>query len=323
MAVEIKAVAAREVAGGVLGYLCWYTIAEVRITRDELERIWREIGLPEEAMPSPIRVVDAFKRACADVERKRIAMDGGRRLNLLVRAVLTEEDLVIRHLVREVVDEQNRRLEYRPVVAFELVRDRQYGDLFRRMPLVAEAELLPEEIEAAQECERLFQEYREHYTSRHIRGAVYDLLDLMDASPQRPSGGVYFLPYAHAETARRMQAMIRALGPFTATDWQPTCWLLPVLDTDESRAMVEAGLAEYVRERCDRIMADLAALAKGEKQMTKGHLEEALRQARNLMELAGRYEGLLERSLEAIRTRCAIVERQLIEVLAGGQQKVA
>lgn len=105
-----------------LGRLCWYTVPEdIWVSREDLERKFRDCGLKPEWMPGPIRPSDAFRRASALLQRKNIEIVKDELYaNLLVREVASGREEVERHLIWETVDSTQKRLSYRQVATLRL-----------------------------------------------------------------------------------------------------------------------------------------------------------------------------------------------------------
>jgi len=101
-----------------LGHLTWYTIYDTTLDRDTLLDRLTTCGLDAFA-PAPIEPADAFRRATHRLERLRVPQPDGTAVNWLVREVRTTDAAIVRHLVRETVDAQRVRLDYRadPVFA--------------------------------------------------------------------------------------------------------------------------------------------------------------------------------------------------------------
>src|SRR5690554_103584 len=92
-----------------IGSLLWYTVTDCRISSSELSRLFAESGFSSTFLPKPINVRDAFRRSTKDVEIVKHPINGDNKkyLNLLVREVKMDKTVIVRQLVREVVDSEN------------------------------------------------------------------------------------------------------------------------------------------------------------------------------------------------------------------------
>lgn len=105
----------------LLGWVAWYGISDPEVRYNALEKRVKELGLDVSALPAPLRAGDSFKRACRYAEEKKVPY-GDVFTNIMIRAVTQDNETVERHLVVEIVDADDKRLEYEP--AARLILDK-------------------------------------------------------------------------------------------------------------------------------------------------------------------------------------------------------
>lgn len=105
----------------LLGWVAWYGISNPEVRYNALKKRVIELGLDVSALPAPLRAGDSFKRACRYAEQKKVPY-GDVFTNIMIRAVTQDNETVERHLVVEIVDADDKRLEYEP--AARLILDK-------------------------------------------------------------------------------------------------------------------------------------------------------------------------------------------------------
>ncbi len=105
----------------LLGWVAWYGISDPEVKYDALKRNVIKLGLDVSALPAPLRAGDSFKRACRYAEQKKVPY-GDVFANIMIRSVAQDNETIERHLVVEIVDADDKRLEYEP--AARLILDK-------------------------------------------------------------------------------------------------------------------------------------------------------------------------------------------------------
>jgi len=286
-----------------LGHLTWYTIYDQTLDRDTLLARLADCGLDAFA-PAPIDPADAFRRATHQLERLRVPQADGTAVNWLVREVRRTDTTIVRHLVRETVDAQRVRLDYRAVLG--LVLERSTGAF---VTTVLDAAARPEEQAAADAARSAYDTLRHSYQGRHLRELALRVLRTLNPVAVRPSGGVYFVPAAGTATLRRLQAFLQTCPP-------SQCWALPVADTGDARQVLSAALDDTVRDTGARVVQELAELLARRGRLTDAERVHAADAFRRLHTLVQTYQALLDDRLLAAQTTLQAAEAQLRALLA-------
>ena len=287
-----------------LGSLTWYTLREVEITRDEILNCLRNAGIDEKFAPKPILPSDAFRRATSEVETRRLPQGDGTFINLLVREVHSDNEEVLRHLVRETVDGGNRRLRYEQVAEIRLDKSTNTFQTYSTQTLSRE------ESESLLEARRRFDLYRTTYQSRHVRDMVLDALQEMGPISVRPSGGVYFVPAEHETDLGKLQVFVRSLGN------ESDLWMMPVVDSADSRAVIRSSLGQEVEDTTQRVINEMGKLLQRKGEVSEADQRRALVELHRLQELTNQYQDILQDKLFEAQANIEVAERQVRSLLA-------
>jgi len=241
-----------------LGSLVWFTIRETRVRREQVEKAFEELELPERLLPPPIRPVDAFRRATSLVRKKRAkGQKEGEFINVLVTESYSDENEVVRHITREVVDSEDRRLSYAECA--RAILDKKTGEL-----TLDKRTDIPEE----HECDEIIRAVRENYEdcttfygSRQIRGVVRELVKSeMQGELLRESGALYFVPEKHRELLKKTKQLIDILNGDSPVKSRLAD--MPVMDAGDVRELVEEKMTGNTLEELEELNEELGELLK-------------------------------------------------------------
>lgn len=285
----------------VLGHLTWFTVpGQVEISRDDLTAGFARHGLREALLPRAIEPVDAFRRATAAVQRSRIALPGGRYMNLLVREVGNEAGDCYRQVVREVVDSRNRRLEYSP--AADLIHQAS-GPAVATSLRVYDSDGWETVQAACRQAEELYARFRRFYQAEALRSLFRRYLLELHAVAVRVSGGVYFVPAEHADE-------LALLGALAQEEALKASWAsFPVVDTKDTRATIRDAVADDVARVLDALRAGLA------EEPGKRALSTLVGEAQGVLALIASYEEVLSQDLFDLAQGARLVRDAVVRAL--------
>lgn len=214
-----------------LGDLVFWTLAEARVEREHLERVWCEAKLDVNLLPEAPTAERALKLAV------REAQVGNR--DRLIRLGLDNEIEIVFAVVREHRDEhgnvtyhQEARLNLDRATE-RLTSDADLHDIVRAVTTGYEA-------------------HRATHPSDDVRKAIVKALASWRAVMLREGGGIYWVPNVHAAELRRLQAAIEKIGTSRV-------YVLPVHDSaDASRALGEIASAS-LEDELAQLQTEIAA----------------------------------------------------------------
>lgn len=335
--------------GALLGHLVLYSIFDGDVTRDELARWFTELGLDPDLVPPALRPVDAYEKVTgpdgvrlsyplplddvADLGRRarRSGRGPGRgtvtqQATLMVRPVRRDGGEIVRHVVREVRDEQNTRLSYDPCLAACVFRrDNTAGAAEGAGELAVEPngsaiDQLPPAEQAA--VRHMLSDIQVGYSRRctyltgdKLRGVIRGYIESLDAIRVRPTGGVYFV---HAHHAPVLAALRTLVARFAAGSHLVR---IPLPNIDEMRQMIIAAFTTKAADDLNRLAADVAAAqadARTGSGVTTAAVQRLYRRFADLQQATGQHAQLLSTSLDDTQAALRLVQTQLGSLLAAG-----
>jgi len=290
-----------------LGFLLWSTVSDIlKIPTEDLKEALTDVGL-EKFMPRPVNPHHAFRRVTKDLETKKAPHGKDTYVNLLVREVKYEGKEVVRQLVREIVDSENKRLDYKPVVNLEIGKEGRLAIT----PLVAD--LLDIERRVIERLPNAHAEALEHYDGTHIRHMFRDIMGHCNPVSVRPNGGVIFVPHKYASTVEAAKALGKRLNGYAGN---VKIWNVPVIDAHEHREMLEESLEEQIMNGSLRLIEEMkAAMEDSSREPTPRMAQGFVERVKKLKESVAEYEELLETQATKARANLELALAQAVKML--------
>lgn len=340
----------------LLGWVAWYGISDPEVRYDDLKAKVEELGLSEEALPAPLRPVDSFKRACRYAEAKKIPYKGDLRLNIMIRSVSQNAESVERHMVFEVVDAQDKRLEYEIAAHLRLDKfaytltwqeaGKQRRSKFRSKSEATEARKEIEDtiddaeprLSTAEEetvsIERT--DWSREYKNRQI---VSDAIKRFEDEYEKAR------TYLDAQTLRQMvrrqldemDAFLlrrngsvyfvkkseeeRAVALCDLLEWigrGSGFHILPLIDTDKQREMIQAAFEDEVHESAQTMLNTLQEALLQKEPITRAAWLDFMNRKEALQSRAAEYSDLIDREFVKAGTELALLDDSMTDILKEG-----
>ena len=290
-----------------LGCLLWSTVSDVlKIPTGDLKQALTEVGL-EKFMPRKINPRDAFRRVTKSFEVRREPYGKDTYINLLVRDVRHESGQIVRQIVREIVDGENIRLDYKPVI--QLAIDKE-GNL-SITPLINDLTLSEREIAAR--LPQLQEEALNHYDGTHIRYMLRMILEQCSPVSVRPNGGVDFVPQKYVDTVEAVKTLSKHLNEYSGN---VKMWSIPVIDAHEHREMLEESLEEQVINGSASLIQEMKAILEDpSREPTAKSAKSFADRVRKLKDLVSEYEDLLETQSTKARANLELARLQAVKLM--------
>lgn len=284
-----------------LGSVAWYAISESGgIDHATFVDLAQTNGITD-AVPSPPRSSDIFKRACTSVQRTRIpTSDPDRFVNLLSRRVGHDADNIWRALVEEVVDTQGHTLEYTEIYRLHYIRSTEE---------IISTELTFPSLEArnaALGVQQYFDAWANKLTAYTVREWVRGRLRALSATVLRD--GVYFVKVDHAERLRALENLVNGLPGSLFHS-------LPLIDDSRQRDMLKSAFeAESIYE-VDRLLVEVREMMEADRPITRNRAIDFKLQADRIRERVAEYADLLDTAMDSTAARLDVLQMAWENVL--------
>lgn len=321
----------------LLGHLVLYSVYDGKVTPALLATWFDELGLDAGFLPGELRAVDAFEKITGpsgvkatyalddpeadyrEIQRRNMLSN---KATLMIRHVRADGGKIVKHVVREVRNEEQTSLSYDPLMAeltFQRDNDkgaadgagaleiRPYNDAIKNLPEAEQARVR----KVLEEIKYWFDYRRTFLDSNKLRGVVRKYLEHLKAIMVRPGGGVYFVHAQHAETVAALHELVSRFGG-TGTR-KSSLTRIPLLDQEEMRSMVIEAFTSKASDELEKLAADIAA---AQREGTKPHVTDKLfERFKELQASTAEHSNLLSTSLDDTTSALELVHTQLTSLL--------
>ncbi|WP_422661615.1 DUF6744 family protein (plasmid) [Paenibacillus sp. EC2-1] len=285
----------------LLGFLEFHTVSELRIHKDELETLFVNNNMnTKKFLPGKIKPHDAYRRATKKAE-STIDIDylgEKKKARLLVREVRSDQNIVIRHLVREIVDSKNEQLAYNPVGKFILNRKSDTMDISWDASYLDE---YPYDQHVKQ-IKTLFIEWTEYHTRDTINNIVRRIISAMNHVAIMPNGKATFIPKTQRFALDSLIGLFEDLKSFHLNNGESVIEIIPIIDTVEQREMVQKRIEAEISNDANELLADFSDLL-GEASLTPRLVKSYATKVTDLQIKLEEYEDLIHRKMGTIQNQ--------------------
>jgi uncharacterized protein DUF6744 len=318
---------------GLLGWIALFSFASIAteadkpgddggdpVTAKELTTWLDELGFSTQWVPSAATPVEAYERATRITkkypvgDRKRDHLQTGQTVTLMMRDVSRDEDRIVRHLVRELVDHGDEALSYEVKVA-EAVFRRGVGDDGEMDLEITDTSAM--DWAEQQDLEKVLDAARRDYVHRQgiisadrLRKIVRTILE-DELRAVRVHQGVYFVHHTQTDRLDKLAELVHRIGEKRADEELSR---VPLPDIGEMRTMVEDAAEAKVDE-------DLRQLQKAIVKARRGGAEPADYQVKALAERylaikrqVAEYQERMGTELQQLEDRWDTAQRQWLDL---------
>lgn len=284
-------------ASELLGFLEFHTISDLRIHKDDLGAIFNKNGLDPKFMPQEIKPHDAYRRATAKAT-STVSIDFNGKpseARLMVREVKADNNMVIRHLVRELVDKKNEQLGYATVGKFILQKKSGMMDISWDSSFLSEYEydVLLADIQA------LYNEWTQFHTKDTVNNIVRRVVNDMNHVSIMPNGRATFIPRNQRATLENLRGVIDDLKDYHTGANPSIMELIPMMDTSDQRDMVKRRAEMQLSEEANMLLADFADLLAKDTASVKT-VQRYAKRVVDLQVRLGEYEDLIQNKMTVL-----------------------
>jgi hypothetical protein len=295
----------------LLGVLTISSVPDRGVKLSKFRKEWISEGLDINLVPEERKPVNVFQEACRLVGTgKRGVPSENRVTEILAEQVTNNEGECVYQITRAVKDKQARLIEHPK--AMRMVYNKVTGTIDCE-PLDPDSYLELRHIEA---------KVREHFDANvktvpgaHVRTGVRETLLSLGATRVANAASVYFVPISGYSAVEALQRVLTNLYNGDAY-----IHVIPWLDTDATREIVEKHHTMDVKAQCEELVAEIHNRLKdqgnGQSKVRRDYATNKINERIALSRRIKEYESLLGTEIEEIKTAMGLLDDQ-IERLMG------
>jgi hypothetical protein len=295
----------------LLGALAWYSLVDVRVTREQLQELYEKNDIDEHYLPYPIMPANAFRRATSEINTQWVNKEIQSTENpeewikITVKDIATKQDKIVRHVIAEIRNPVKESLNHKKVGQFVYEYSTQEMKTYS----------LPEFEQYVKEAETKFAEKLQCYEGKHVRSAIHSMIQSTYAVNVRPAGSVYFVPHDGMELLGKMEGLVTDLNQYRTHDEDGILESVPMLDVEKQRKLVFDKYESQCEQSVDGTMDELAKLLQGDKKVSKAVVAKYIDLHGELKQGIQKYEQLLERDMTLARAKEQLLSIQVSQLL--------
>lgn len=303
----------------LLGNITMSTISDGEFEGAKIASEFARLNLNEKFLPRGINPLDAWEKATKQIALRQYQITVGSKVytaKILIRDVRRDAEQVIRHIVREVVDERQNKLLYGEVAQMVF-----YKAVSRNGVLVPDSHatretITPEVTESERtiiealldEVRVAYYRYANFYDAQRVRSILRNYLLWLNAVQMKD--GVYFVHSTRADELARLSEFING--------WPGSVMLvIPILNIDSMRHQVIDTFQEEASKGflglLDEIKHVKATRING---VTQAAMDKLSAQYKQVMDKAHEYGRVLDVSQDVTAAAAELARDALIDLAA-------
>lgn len=307
----------------LLGHVVMYSVGDGEYDRDAVVKWYAELDLNPAHIPMQNRAVDAYKKATSKLDDYEYQTPDGNTAHVLIRDVSNDKNQVVRHLIREVTNNKQRRLAYAQVGEAVFYRPTtSQGKVVpgtERMRITLDASTFqPHErdlvVDVAHKIEHYYERYLGSMDDMKVRAMLRDYVSSLNAVQLR--SGVYFVHVSRQDDLMKLQELARRMATQAGT--KCFVWLMPLVDLEEQREMVIEAFQTEAEKSLNGITAKISSLREARKTISADAYAKIKDEYDQLMKQAVEYT----RTLDINQDRTAGAAEVALTSLIGLQQQM-
>ena len=294
----------------ILGYLEFHQVPDMRVAKEDMNNLWNKHGLDVKYLPAKIFPADAFRRATATANtgfieitsQKSDSDNPGTMISvkysarLLVREVVNDDNFIVRHLIREVVDSKNEVLFYHKVGAW------RFDKKLKKVEDSVAKSLLTEYPydNIVNGTTQLVDEFLNYHTRDTVRNLIMKVIRDSNPTPIMSRSQGKFIPKQHTQNLQGMKTLLEELGATYAPGSDCNMDLIPIVNTIEQRDMLNRKASMALKEEAENLIEEFAQIMTGKTEIKESVAKRLITNALTVKDRIKEYENLLNIRMNAI-----------------------
>ena len=292
----------------ILGNLLFTNLCDMKMSENELLNIFKSNNIPLNYVRK-ISGADAYRRATASVKNDSIiiteASGDKRKAKLEVDEVRCDNNSIKRIIGIKRVDQTNEDIAYDSIIEVVFLRDTNSIGAIIAVP-------------TSDTNYRTYQDIADTITDRYNDWSVYHNKDtiknvinriIYDTHPINlmPTGLCKFTPASSSTLLYNLKNALQEMSAYRLNhnSHGNIMEIIPVIDTDEQRNLVQENCSAEITEECLELVMDLKDIIANKKTLTTRAATGYVEKFRLLKEKTQDYENLLNVYMEAIHAQIA------------------
>lgn len=279
----------------LLGRVVMFTVSDMNdVTPTQMAAWFSELGLSANYLPAPNRAVDAFKKATTDVDGTEFDRPTSRTIGtLMTRDVSTDNEMIVRHLVREIKNSKRKTLSHETVAELVFYKAQSHqgkvvpGTERIRLTVRSDAVQAEDSVAVNNALQQIKQAYDDHLKfvdAQKLRALIRKYLKYLNAIEIK--GGVYFIHKNRTTELLQLRELVNRCGQNTRMDQ------IPIVDLENEREIIREAFQREAEQALNDLTTEITMVRSTRKKITPSMYAK----------LRGKYDDVMSQAMEYQRT---------------------
>jgi len=253
----------------IVGFLCWWSVKNVDIVREQLIDLLKQCGINEKYARSH-NYRAAFIRALRELEENRI-----------IRPVEENKGAMVYQFTAETkIDEEDVKLKYDPETLVAINKS-----VYAKTKDISQAITGREDIR--QKLIELFEDKKDKYHSSDITRLIQRIFsEKADIVSLRETGGVYYVPTEFTHVVTAVSQLVNSIG-------NSTFEYFPLPDVEACRNAIASAVDNEMRVDLEKMEEEMKLVEAGDKEVTQRWRNHKIKTLNKIANRIARYNEVL------------------------------
>lgn len=284
----------------LLGHILFLSMDEVKIHKDDLGDLFKKHQISSSFLPNEIKPHDAYRRATSRAQGAIEFTVNGKiqKARLLVRETRKDDNIVVRNLVRELLDEANADANYATVGKLTFDRKTEALNISWDTSYLGEYDYK----KVLEDTQDLYNEWTQYHTRDTVRNIMNRVIKSMHPVSITSGGRAQFIPKVNQDLLYSVKAVVEELPSKSLAE------VIPMIDTADQRSLLTKNLEKEVLYEVDKLLEDFSQVLNGST-VRKSTVKRYAAMVVELQSKTQEYEGLLQ-------SKMGVLNQQLAQALS-------
>ena len=279
----------------LLGNMLFLNLVDMRVDESNLLNAFSMNNLPQHFVRK-ISKSDAFRRASSSIKGETIDWEdsnGVFKAKVNVDEVVNSKDEIKRIVGVRVLNDALEEVYYRQIGTAQFYRDTEVCNVSLNLP--SDVTLL-----ARGECSNLLDKIKNNYADWSVyhnkdtvKNTIKRVIDSMHPIALMPTGICKFIPKEQTDTLYGLKGLLNDLSSFSTEHKENTVEIIPIIDTQEHRDLVEKQYQGEIKDTLYEYMQELTTIINTKQKLSTRQVATYLTRYKELKSKITEYENLL------------------------------
>jgi hypothetical protein len=276
----------------LLGHILFLSMDEVKIHKDDLGTLFKKHNVSSSFLPHEIKPHDAYRRASSKAQGPiEVDVNGQKyKARLLVREVKKDTKRVLRHLVRELIDEKNEETKYATVGKIIYDRGNEAMDISWDPGFLGEYDYK----KVLEDTRDLYVEWTQYHTKDTVRNIFNKVVKSMHPISITSGGRAQFIPKMNQDLLYSLKGVVEELPGASLAE------IIPMIDTVDQRNLITKNLEKEVLYDVDKLLEDFSVLLQSGQPLRSSTVKRYAQAVVELQSKTQEYESLLSNKMTVL-----------------------